>query len=87
MITKLEESKGPDTSWNMMSLQKAITQYTTVQEKAHCFAFHERAKNESTRSLHRSSAEVLTNNVNTSNVRTLLPYILCKENHYNNECD
>ena len=87
MITKLEESKGPGTSWNTVSLQKAITRYFTVQEKSNCYAFHERAKNESTRSLHRSPAEVLTNNVNSSNVRTLLPYILCKENHYNNECD
>ena len=72
----------------MVSLQKAITQYITVQENAHCYALHERAKfKESIRSLHRSSAEVLTNRVNTSNVRTLLPCIFCKGNHYNDECD
>ena len=80
VIIKLEESEECDTSWNMVSLRKAITQYITVQENGHCYAFHERAKfNESIRSLHRSSAEVLSNSVNTSNGRTLLPCIFAKE--------
>ena len=88
VIIRLEESKEPDTPWNMVSLWKAIAQYITVQENAHCYALHERAKfNESIRSLHRSSVEVLTNSVNTSNGQTLLPCIFCKGNHYNDECD
>ena len=72
----------------MGSLQKAITQYITVQEDAHYYAFHEKAKfNVSIRSLHRSSVEVLTNSVNTSNDRTLLPCIFCTGNQYNDECN
>ena len=80
VIIKLKESKEPDTPWNMVSLRKAITQYITVQENAHCYAFHERAKfNESMRFLHRSSAEVLTNSVNTSNGQMLLPCFFVRE--------
>ena len=85
MIIKLAVSKKPDTPRNMVSLQKAITQYITVQENVIVmFSMKELRKfNESIRSLHRSSAEVLTNSVNTSNVRTLLPCIFCKRNYSN----
>ena len=69
MIVKLEESKEPGTPWSMVSLWKVISQYITIQENVHCYASYERIKfSELTRSLHRSSADMLTNSVITSNV-------------------
>ena len=67
VIVKLEESKEPGTPWSMSTLQKAITQYTTVQENAHHYVINERSKfNESSRPPHRSPADVFTNNVNST---------------------
>ena len=81
VIIRLEESKEPDTPLNMVSLQKAITQYIIVQENVHCYTLHERAKfNESIKALHRSSVEVLTNSVNTSNGQNVVPlYFFVRE--------
>ena len=55
-----------------------------MQENAYCYVSNERNKfTESTRSVHRSSADVFTSNV--SGIRRL-PCIFCKGDHYNDEC-
>ena len=73
VIIKLEESKEPNTPCHCGRQLLSILQYKKM-------FIVERAKfNESIRSLHRSSAEGLTNSVNTSNGQMLLPCIFCKE--------
>ena len=44
VIVKMEDSKEPDTAWSMSTLQKAITQYVTVQENANHYTNNERTK-------------------------------------------